>query len=110
MFIFFTLFWIHSLVESKCITNLKSCTNCIHFLPSTNPNYIGNLSKCKKFGKMDLTTRKVEYEYADFCRFNICKCGINAQYFESKEKEPIIVEPSSQDDTTELLPSDTKLE
>ena len=113
MFIFFTFLLFNSLIESKCISNLKSCTNCIHFIPAENPSYIGNLSKCKKFGKIDLTTRKVEYEYADFCRFNLCKCGINGQYFESKlkEKEPIIMQPSSiEDDTVELLPSDTKLD
>jgi hypothetical protein len=87
-----------------------------------NPIYIGNLSKCKKFGKMDLTTRKVEYEYADFCRLNICKCGVKGRYFESKEKStdsiprPIIIEPTDssstllEEDTKELMPSDAKLD
>ena len=62
--------------------DLQICKNCKYFIPS---EYAGapQLSKCNKFGIMDIIDGEILYEYADQCRIDNDKCGENASYFEN---------------------------
>jgi len=61
--------------------NIPSCKNCIHFKPYVNTDYYNELSKCQKFGKKDIISGKINYDYADNCRKDENKCGNEAKYF-----------------------------
>ena len=67
-------------------SDLPICTNCIHFIEYKNnyPFDDNNLGKCKLFGKKNIVTGQIKYEYAENCRENKEKCDIHGKYFESK--------------------------
>jgi len=60
------------------ITLFPKCSECIYF----EPRDTFTLSKCRRFGEIDLNKR-VTYEYADLCRKNH-QCGPIGKYFEPK--------------------------
>jgi len=60
--------------------NLPSCINC-----KFSKKYIYSSNKfleCKKFGEKDIITDKVSYDFADYCRNDEQKCGIEGKYYE----------------------------
>lgn len=70
------------------IKNLPICINCLHFIKpliNVRNNYDQFLicelyGRCKKFGKINLITGKIEY-VAKNCRLNVEKCGyISTEY------------------------------
>ena len=66
--------------------NTPSCKNCIHYEPNIYDYDINSsLNKCNNFGSKDIITNKIDYDYANECRKDEMKCGIEAKYFE-KEK------------------------
>ena len=85
-------------------SDLPICGNCVHFInsfdsyakkgiqnsPENKTNYfyddvpIDNLGKCKMFGKKNIVTGQIKYEYAENCRENKEKCDIQGKYFEEK--------------------------
>ena len=65
--------------------NLPSCKNCVHFIPENYNSFDSPINKCVKYGKKDIITDEIKYEYADSCRSDEQKCGKNAKDF---EKEP----------------------
>lgn len=105
-FLFFTFFTFFALVsstsadvKSKFIVNgnFPKCVNCIYLdkknlIVEGDPFY---LSRCTKFGVAHLVSGDITYEYADFCRKEDTKCGVQGKYFspigseskESKESE-----------------------
>lgn len=99
LFTFFTFFALVSStsadVKSKFIVNgnFPKCVNCIYLdkknlIVEGDPFY---LSRCTKFGVAHLVSGDITYEYADFCRKEDTKCGVQGKYFspigESKESE-----------------------
>jgi hypothetical protein len=59
------------------------CIQCKHF---ENPFLQDpKFGKCLKFGKKDLLTGKIEYDYADLVRKYNDKCGVNGTFFEKKK-------------------------
>lgn len=64
--------------------NLPSCKNCIHNSPHfyTLGGYSPELSECKYFGKKNVVTNEIKYDYAYNCRDDENKCGIDGKYFE----------------------------
>jgi hypothetical protein len=65
--------------------NLKTCRNCIHFQPSSSSDdFDSSSAKCKYFGKKDIVTDKITYDFADSCRMDETKCGMHAKYFEEE--------------------------
>jgi hypothetical protein len=64
--------------------NLKSCKNCVHFQPSTYNEFDSYLAKCTLFGKKDIITNEINYDFADSCRIDESKCGMHAKYFEEE--------------------------
>ena len=69
--------------SEKFIKNIDipSCRNCIHY----KPNYFReSLSRCDKFGKKDIITDEISYDFADICRQDESQCGKEAKYFEEE--------------------------
>lgn len=70
-------------------SDLPVCVNCIHFIEN-KMNYpydavlSNDLGKCKIFGKKDIVTGEIKYEYAELCRLNKEKCHLTGKYYESK--------------------------
>ena len=64
--------------------NLKSCRNCVHYQPSSYNEFESSYNKCNLFGKKDIVTNKVTYDYVDSCRMDDSKCGMHAKYFEEE--------------------------
>lgn len=58
------------------------CKDCVHFVEPSH-NDIG-LGKCKLFGKKNIISGEILYEYASLCRNNKTECGINAKYYKNK--------------------------
>jgi hypothetical protein len=58
--------------------NLKSCKNCIYYKPG---GYITQLSKCHNFGVKNVVDDTINYEYAEKCRSDELKCGLEGKYF-----------------------------
>jgi hypothetical protein len=70
------------LCSDKIIKNadLPSCKNCIYYELKNDDAY-SNLNKCTKFGTKNIINDKINYEYADFCRNDESKCGLEGKYF-----------------------------
>ena len=79
-FIFFSLYY----VDSKQIKNINvpSCRNCIHYKPQILHEFSSPYSKCDYFGSKDINTDYISYDYADLCRNDENKCGLEGKYFE----------------------------
>ena len=65
--------------------NFPACKNCIHYKPTAYTTFASELNKCEKFGDKNINTDEISYDYADTCREDETKCGIEGKYFE-KEK------------------------
>ena len=65
--------------------NIPSCKNCIYYKPETYSDFDSHINKCEKFGEKNIITDKIKIDYADMCRKDESKCGLNGKYFE-KEK------------------------
>ena len=67
--------------------DLPACINCVHFIPhETNypydpPPNDKEYGKCKLFGKQNMVTGTINYEYAVLCRENEQKCGEKGEHF-----------------------------
>jgi hypothetical protein len=69
---------------SKIIKNINvpSCKNCIYFNPPYYTNdFTSSFSTCEKFGKKDIITDKISYDFADSCRRDESQCGQSGKYF-----------------------------
>ena len=81
-----------SFVNMKHI-GTPSCSDCIHFVNSVtdNPSH----SKCKKFAKLNVMSKKVALSYADINRQYSDLCGPSARYKETvTQKAPNLSESS----------------
>ena len=72
-----------AMVNKPIIQNidLPACINCVYYNPSYS-SYGSSLSKCHKYGKKDIITDVITYDYTDNCRNNENKCGNNGTFFE----------------------------
>ena len=64
----------------QAITNLHSpkCITCKNFIPDSFGSPI--FSKCKKFGKANLVSGEISYDFTDSCRDTESKCGTNGTH------------------------------
>lgn len=55
------------------------CITCKHFIPDSfgSPTF----SKCSKFGKANLVSGEISYDFADSCRESESKCGTNGTHY-----------------------------
>jgi hypothetical protein len=66
--------------------NLPSCKNCIYYKPNVLRNdFTSTFNKCEKFGKKDIITDIIRYNFADFCRNDESMCGNEGKYFEEEK-------------------------
>lgn len=79
-------FLVNSMTSTKIINVDKPiCKNCIHFIPYNGYDFDNKLGKCNFFGNNDIINGEIEYDYADMCRNNEFKCGIEGKYFQPEE-------------------------
>ena len=45
--------------------------------------------KCQKFGRKNIVSGKINYNFADVCRTDEFKCGFNGKYFVEEKYAPI---------------------
>ena len=76
-------------------SNLPSCANCVHFLKYKNgePHNINiglefDLGKCSQFGKKDIISDIITYDYASHCRDDKDQCDKNGKYYISLPTNP----------------------
>ena len=75
------------MVNDKLIKNinLPSCKNCIYYkINNFDSDFTSRFNKCEKFGEKDIITDKITYSFADSCRNDENKCGIEGKYFEEE--------------------------
>ena len=82
LYLLFTLVYSDKMIRN---VNIPACRNCIHFQPSKYDSISSGISKCANFGNKDIISDEVTMDYADLCRKDESKCGIEGKYF---EKEP----------------------
>ena len=63
----------------------NSCRNCKHLIPNDIGQISSSSTRCNMFGKKDIVTDEITFDYTDNCRSNESKCGIEAKYFEKEE-------------------------
>jgi hypothetical protein len=72
----------------RIITNIDTpaCKNCVYYKPSVlNSDFTSSLNKCYKFGKKNIITDKVIYDYADMTRQDENKCGNEGKHFKLRK-------------------------
>jgi len=78
-----------TLMNNKFIKNIDypPCKNCVFYKPYDNfLNDFGSpLGKCKFFGNKDVVDDEISYDYADQCRRDDKKCGMEGKYFKEEE-------------------------
>jgi hypothetical protein len=76
----------HSLQNIQNV-HLPVCKKCAFFIPHIVSNAdTKRLGKCAKFGEMDIITGEITYYYADLCRNNESKCGIEGNEYVLKRE------------------------
>jgi hypothetical protein len=68
--------------------NVPSCMNC-KFSQNTLLTGSTTFIRCRKFGEKDIVTDKLSYDFADSCRNDEKRCGIEGKYYE-EDKFPFI--------------------
>jgi len=69
--------------------NVPICKNCVYFRPYKNDVKFYDLGKCTKFGKMDIISGIIEYNYAFNCRTSEDLCSFNGSFFEERKHSNI---------------------
>jgi hypothetical protein len=65
--------------------NYPSCINCAHFTQNVQTHT--DFAKCKKFGRMDLVSGEITYEYASVTRKYDDHCGEKGFFYEEAPKK-----------------------
>ena len=77
----FLFFLIHLTYATIKNSQAPICQKCMYYRPNV---FSPSLSKCSQFGKKDLITGEITYEYADLSRMADDKCGLEGRnYYES---------------------------
>jgi len=62
--------------------NIPACRNCIYYKPFIyNSDFDGSYSECYRFGKKNIVTNKITYDFTSSCRNDENKCGYNGKYY-----------------------------
>jgi hypothetical protein len=95
IFILLLLFTtVFSVEKKQFIINSKVpiCKNCVYFKPYKNDEKIYDLGKCTKFGKMDILSGIIEYNYAYNCRISNHLCSFKGTYYEERKHPNITLQ------------------
>lgn len=87
----FMLYSVNNVVKSTRIKNihLPSCRNCIHYRVPYHNDLSSSLNKCSYFGTKNIQSDEIDYDFADHCRKDEEKCGLEGKYF--KENQYVIL-------------------
>ena len=72
----------------RIIKNIEfgSCRNCVHYKPNYwKDDFTSPLNKCTFFGEKNVVTDEITYSYADSCRSDETKCGLEGRFFERED-------------------------
>lgn len=85
LLLLFTVTRVFCTEKKQFIINSKVpiCKNCVYFKPYDEKSY--QLGKCRKFGKMDILSGIIEYNYAYTCRISNDLCSFNGTYYEERK-------------------------
>jgi hypothetical protein len=68
--------------------NVPACRNCIFYKPDVYGDEFGSpYSRCEKFGEKNIITNEIKYDFAEDCRKDETKCGIQGRYFDETNSE-----------------------
>ncbi len=87
---FFLYFLQLCMIDATIIKNINtpSCKNCIYYKPKNN-DFNSPFSRCTYFGTKDIQTDIITYDFADLCRNNENKCGLEGKYFKEDENSEL---------------------
>ena len=71
--------------------DLPICKNCRHFIPYEEDKNSYNFGRCGVYGRKDVVSGIITYEYADHARRNSEQCGKLAENYE--KIKPDVVKP-----------------
>ena len=73
-----------SMIHSVIITNkdIPSCRNCIYYKVEFYSDYNSQINKCLYFGKKNIETDIIKYDFAGLCRMDENQCGLSGKYFQ----------------------------
>jgi hypothetical protein len=66
---------------------LPSCINCKYFIENTSLSNDIAYGRCSVFGKKDIITGEVKFDYAIHCREDETRCDSSGIYFVNKSEE-----------------------
>lgn len=80
---------LHFLLSTMVGTFIKDielpvCKDCKFFIPFENQEQY-TLGRCMLFGKKNLVSGEITYEFADVCRISSNKCGHNGTLYKHAE-------------------------
>ena len=80
---FLKIIFLYSVVTGKIIKNIDypSCRNCVYYKPYKNDEFVSTLSHCEHFGTKNIHSDIINYDYANSCRNDETKCGLEGKYF-----------------------------
>jgi hypothetical protein len=65
--------------------NIPACRNCIYYTPSASySDFTDSLNRCEKFGVKNIVTNEIRYDFAESCRTDESKCGLQGKFFEEE--------------------------
>lgn len=64
--------------------HLPVCKDCKFFIPYENKEQY-TLGRCRLFGKKNLVSGEITYEFADVCRISSNKCGNNGTLYKDAD-------------------------
>ena len=84
---FLWLFSVNNVVNSNMIKNinLPSCRNCIHYRLTYYNDLTSSLNRCSYFGTKNIQSDEIDYDFADHCRKDEEKCGLEGKYFQENQ-------------------------
>jgi hypothetical protein len=87
----FSFLFLLSIINSKIIKNINipNCKNCIYYKPLLK-NSLSEFDQCKYFSTKNFTTNDIIYDYADSCRKDELKCGLDGEYFIDKKDNNLL--------------------
>ena len=79
LFSFFSLSPKNSIIENEAY---PVCKNCVYYQPHLLDALFHNrMGKCTKYGKKEVVSGIIQYEFASMCRLSKYKCGITGNDF-----------------------------
>jgi hypothetical protein len=83
----FQLYGVYAFKETETFIRYGDkppCVGCTHYVPCTFEGFESTYSKCDKFGRKDVHTGEIAYDYATSARGDDTRCGVEGKYFKTE--------------------------